>query len=172
MLFTRDTILIFGSCMIWSNFWNLTFYSRICIDYWLHSSASLGKKADKKDFFWYLWTSKDQNFVLWIIFGNFNANWLPKKAFSTSYNVHHRPCVEQGWYWPASQILARLTAKLSIVPPSNVFIGVCLSTVLTQTHIELKITHCNCSGCRNCNYKLCYVSGGTTDALCATFSCS
>ena len=32
--------------------------------------------------------------------------------------------------------------------------------------------HCKCSGCRNCNYKLCYVSSGTTDALCVTFNCN
>ena len=31
----------------------------------------------KKDYFWYLWTAKDQNFALRTIFGHHHANWLP-----------------------------------------------------------------------------------------------
>ena len=53
------------------------FYYEFSVDYQLHSSASHGKIVIKSDHFWYLWTTKDQNFVLRTIFGHQHANWLP-----------------------------------------------------------------------------------------------
>ena len=47
--------------------------------------------------------------------------------------------------------------------------NVCL---YVNKHKSIKKEHCKCFGCKNCNYKLCYASRCTMDALFVTKSCS
>ena len=47
----------------------------------------------KKVCFWYVWTGKDQNFVLRTIFCHFNANWLSQRAFSQGGSAGPPPVI-------------------------------------------------------------------------------
>ena len=57
------------------NFQIFTLYYRISISNQVLSATLSAKITIKKNYLWYIWTGKDQNFALRTIFGHFIANW-------------------------------------------------------------------------------------------------